>query len=159
MRGMRREEVSISNPEKLSITLDLLRKQSDRIYKHTFDFKHRNFDKSTNLSKYIWKLKDHKYNFEIKWRILSRAKSYNSATKNAISALRKNTTSHSSLRYQPLMKTMRYWRNVCIEGSGSYKITDNDRKQKAKLFLKTECCDWMPNFQNIFGNKQIKIHK
>ena len=54
----------------------------DRMYKHNYDFKHRNFEKRTNLSKYVWKLKDHKYNFEIKWKILSRAKSYNSATKN-----------------------------------------------------------------------------
>ena len=50
-------------------------------YKYNFDFRHRDFEKRTNLSKYIWKLKDHFYDYSIKWKILSLAKSYNPASK------------------------------------------------------------------------------
>ena len=53
----------------------------DRIYKHTYDCKHREFEKRTSLSKYIWKLKDNFYDYKINWRILSIAKTYNPATK------------------------------------------------------------------------------
>ena len=53
----------------------------DRIYKHHYDCNHREFEKRTALSKYIWKLKDNFYNYKINWRILSIAKAYNPATK------------------------------------------------------------------------------
>ena len=53
----------------------------DRIYKHNFDFRHKNYRKRTSLSKYIWNLKEHNYNFQIKWKILALSKSYNPASK------------------------------------------------------------------------------
>ena len=36
---------------------------------------------STELSTHIWELKDKEINYEISWRILSRANTYDSATK------------------------------------------------------------------------------
>ena len=36
---------------------------------------------STELSKYIWNLKNNNISYSIKWKILKRAKSYNNASK------------------------------------------------------------------------------
>lgn len=48
-------------------------------HKHTFNTsKHRN---STELSKYIWKLKDNNVHYNIKWSIIDRALSYSTKTK------------------------------------------------------------------------------
>ena len=43
---------------------------------------------STELSKYIWELKDKEIDYEISWRILSRTNTYSSATKRCILCLR-----------------------------------------------------------------------
>ena len=56
-------------------------RMKDRIYKHHYDFRHRNFEKRTSLSKYIWKLKDHYYQYNLEWKIMSLAKSYNPSSK------------------------------------------------------------------------------
>ena len=39
-------------------------------------FKNTNYAKSTELSKYVWNLKDRDQPFEIKWEIAAQAKSY-----------------------------------------------------------------------------------
>ena len=39
------------------------------------------YDATTNLSKYVWKLKRHYYTYSIKWKIVARARTYNPATK------------------------------------------------------------------------------
>ena len=44
-------------------------------------FRHRKYTNSTELSKYIWQLKHNRVNFNIKWSILARARSYNNTTK------------------------------------------------------------------------------
>ena len=48
----------------------------NRYNEHYTNFETRNPKNSTKLSKKIWKLKDEKKNFEIKWEILKRVKPY-----------------------------------------------------------------------------------
>ena len=48
---------------------------------HKSSFKHRDQSKSTELSKYIWQLKDNNINFNIKWSIIARAQPYNNSSK------------------------------------------------------------------------------
>lgn len=52
-----------------------------RFGNHKKSFKHRRYEKDTELSKYVWELKDRKVGFEIKWSILRHAQSYNPSTK------------------------------------------------------------------------------
>ena len=44
----------------------------DRFRNHTKDFNHRKYNKSTELSKYIWELKDKDITPSIKWKIVSK---------------------------------------------------------------------------------------
>ena len=48
---------------------------------HKVTFRHRKYTNSTELSKYIWQLKDNSVNFNIKWSIIARARPYNNTTK------------------------------------------------------------------------------
>jgi len=48
-----------------------------RYNNHTASFKNISRQNSTELSKYIWKLKDNKIAYEIKWKILARAQPCN----------------------------------------------------------------------------------
>ena len=48
---------------------------------HKTSFKHEAKKFSTELSKYIWELKNKKVDYQITWKILKQAQSYNSATK------------------------------------------------------------------------------
>ena len=43
----------------------------DRFRNHTRDFRHKKYINSTELSKYMWKLKDEKITATIKWTIMS----------------------------------------------------------------------------------------
>ena len=43
----------------------------DRFRNHTRDFRHKKYVNSTELSKYMWKLKDEKITATIKWNIMS----------------------------------------------------------------------------------------
>jgi len=52
-----------------------------RYNNHTSSFRHSNKRNSTELSKYIWHLKDQDIDFSINWRIMSTAKSFNTNTK------------------------------------------------------------------------------
>ena len=52
-----------------------------RYNNHKSSFTHPNKRNTTELSKYIWSLKDQDIDFDIKWKILKRAKPYNSTTK------------------------------------------------------------------------------
>jgi len=52
-----------------------------RFTQHKLTFRHRKYINSTELSKYIWHLKDNSINFNIKWSIISRASPYNNSTK------------------------------------------------------------------------------
>jgi len=47
---------------------------------HTASFKHTNKRQSTELSKYIWKLKEGNIGYTINWQIVRRAKSYDNIT-------------------------------------------------------------------------------
>ena len=53
----------------------------ERINTHHSNFKLPDYAAVTNLSKYIWKLKRHHLTYNIKWKIVARAKPYNPATK------------------------------------------------------------------------------
>ena len=44
----------------------------DRFGNHTRDFKHKNYSKSTELSKYIWDSKDRRINSKVKWSIVEK---------------------------------------------------------------------------------------
>ena len=79
----------------------------DRMYKRHFDFRHKNFSKRTTLSKYIWKLKEHYFNFEVKWKILSVAKSYNPASKSCNLCTKENIIYFLGLKQQLGMRRMR----------------------------------------------------
>ena len=52
-----------------------------RFSQHKATFKHRKYTNSTELSKYIWKLRDNNQHFNIKWTIISRARPYNNISK------------------------------------------------------------------------------
>ena len=52
-----------------------------RFSQHKAKFKHRKYTNSTELSKYIWKLRDNNQDFNIKWTIISRARPYNNISK------------------------------------------------------------------------------
>ena len=57
---------------------------TERTFKQTFSqhkFKHRKYTDSTELSKYIWKLRDNNQDFKIKWTIISHARPYNNISK------------------------------------------------------------------------------
>ena len=48
---------------------------------HKQSFKDQKHRYSTELSKHVWKLKDNKQNFDIKWKIMGKAKPYSNVTK------------------------------------------------------------------------------
>ena len=52
-------------------------------YENSFrmTFKHESKKNDTELSKYLWQLKDQKKDFAISWKILAKAKSYSNLTK------------------------------------------------------------------------------
>ena len=52
----------------------------DRFYKHRKSFTTENYNKTT-LSNYIWKLKRRNEDFEMSWKLLSRAKPYSPSSK------------------------------------------------------------------------------
>ena len=52
----------------------------DRFYKHRKSFTTENYMK-TSLSNYIWRLKKRREDYEISWKLLSKAKSYAPSTK------------------------------------------------------------------------------
>lgn len=65
-----------------------------RWYNHKSSFKHQHKKKETELSKYIWHLKDNNINYDIKWSVLKHAKSYSNTTNRCQLCLwGKNTTS------------------------------------------------------------------
>lgn len=52
-----------------------------RYSQHKLTFKHRKYTNSTELSKYIWQLRDKNEEFNIKWTIINRTRPYNNITK------------------------------------------------------------------------------
>ena len=56
-------------------------KFKERFRNHTKSFRHRIYASETELSKYIWELKDKNIDFEIKWDILKRTNGYNKISK------------------------------------------------------------------------------
>lgn len=52
-----------------------------RLGNHTKSFKNAIYRNSTELSKYIWQLKDSKIDFSIKWSIIQRCKPYSNISK------------------------------------------------------------------------------
>jgi len=52
-----------------------------RYTQHKLSFQNRKYTNSTELSKYIWKLKDDKKNYVINWSIITSASSYNNMSK------------------------------------------------------------------------------
>ena len=52
-----------------------------RYYNHSQSFSKKSYENSTELSKYIWKLKSKQQTFTTKWAILSSAAAYNNTTK------------------------------------------------------------------------------
>ena len=53
----------------------------NRFSNHSKSFKHRKYENETELSKYIWALKDKGLEYKINWSILRETKSYNPVTK------------------------------------------------------------------------------
>ena len=52
-----------------------------RLGNHKKSFSHKKYANDTELSKYIWKLKEAKIDFEIKWKVLRKTKGFNSISK------------------------------------------------------------------------------
>ena len=52
-----------------------------RYNNHTKSFRNRIYEKDTELSKYVWSLKDQNKTFDIKWSIFKKSSGYNPATK------------------------------------------------------------------------------
>ena len=52
-----------------------------RYNNHTLSFRDRKRENSTELSKYVWKLKDEHTSYKIHWTILAKAAAYNNKTK------------------------------------------------------------------------------
>ena len=52
-----------------------------RYKNHKKSFRHRRYEKDTELSKYIWELKDQNKNFKIKWSIYRKSCGYNQVAK------------------------------------------------------------------------------
>ena len=56
-------------------------KFKDRYHNHTKSFRHREYSKDTELSKFIWELKDKNISFDIKWEIMKKTQGYNKISK------------------------------------------------------------------------------
>ena len=52
-----------------------------RFTQHKHSFRHRSYMNSTELSKYIWQLRDSNKGFNVKWTIICRARPYSNITK------------------------------------------------------------------------------
>ena len=53
----------------------------ERYRNHTCSFRNERYKNATELSKYIWSLKDRKINYEIRWRKIRQARSYSNINK------------------------------------------------------------------------------
>ena len=53
----------------------------ERYRNHTCSFRHERYKNVTELSKYIWSLKEHNINYQIKWKKVKQARSYSNANK------------------------------------------------------------------------------
>ena len=53
----------------------------DRFYNHNMSLKNRRYESKTELSKYIWSLKDNNTNYEIKWSIYKKTPGYSNISK------------------------------------------------------------------------------
>ena len=56
-------------------------KFKERYRNHIKSFTHRQYEKETELSKYIWELKDKNINFKINWEIMKKTNGYNKINK------------------------------------------------------------------------------
>ena len=52
-----------------------------RYRNHTLSFRHNKYRNQTELSKYVWGLKDARINYQITWKVLKRAQPYNSLSR------------------------------------------------------------------------------
>ena len=59
-----------------------------RFRNHTASFRNQDKKNSNELSKHVWKLKENKLDYRISWKIVSKAKPYNSSTKRCNLCLR-----------------------------------------------------------------------
>jgi hypothetical protein len=62
----------------------------ERYRNHNRSFNHKKYSYDTELSKYIWKLKENKQDFDITWSILKRAVSYTGGSKRCNLCLEEN---------------------------------------------------------------------
>ena len=53
----------------------------ERCYNHNMSFKHRRYESKTELSKYIWNLKDNNAVYDIKWSIHKKTSGYSNTSK------------------------------------------------------------------------------
>ena len=53
----------------------------ERYKNHTCSFRNGQYRNATEISKYVWSLKDRKINYEIKWRKVRQARSYSNTNK------------------------------------------------------------------------------
>jgi hypothetical protein len=69
--------VKTSNPSTIMNYIGLTATTyKERLANHNYTFKHKEHSNKTELSKYIWTLKDNKRDFNINWQILKLAISY-----------------------------------------------------------------------------------
>ena len=77
-------EVKIENviPEKpTEVYFGIVDTEFKMYNNHTKSFRNRNYEIDTELSKYIWRLKDQNKTFNIKWSIFKKSSGYNPASK------------------------------------------------------------------------------
>jgi glutaredoxin-related protein len=69
--------VTSSNPSKIMNYIGMTSTTfKEHLANHNYTFEHKELSNKTELSKYIWTLKDNKKDFNNNWQILKRAISY-----------------------------------------------------------------------------------
>ena len=67
--------------KKQKVYIGASEKFKERYRNHTKSFRHRQYETDSELSKYIWYLKNSNLDFDIKWKIMQRTAGYNKSSK------------------------------------------------------------------------------
>ena len=75
-------QATVESPTRKETYIGLTANQfKTRFRNHTASFRNENKRNATELSKYIWSLKDAKTKFTVTWKIMARARPYSNVTK------------------------------------------------------------------------------
>ena len=74
-------QATVTSGDKIETYVGCTKNFADRYYKHRTDMINPKYKTGTTLSMYVWKLKEEKKAFSIKWKIIDRASPYNPISK------------------------------------------------------------------------------